>query len=143
MFQRFAVAAAVGALVIALAALVLLLSPGVTMSRIWPLTTVWCFVPFFWGIWAILAPKAWLPNRLPLWGAFLGLLGGTMGGFVLNLPSRVFQAPVSVATRLWAVAAVTVLYYFLWMLVRIAYRSLIPGELVTSSADSFPMKKAA
>lgn len=143
MFPRFAVAAAVGALVIALAAFMLVIIPGVTMSRVWPLTTIWCFVPFFWGVWALLTPKAWLPDRLPSWGAILGLLGGTMGGLVLNLPSRIFQSPVSVMGRLAVVVAVVVVYYLLWMLVRSAYCSLLPKQPVRSSADSFPMQKAA
>lgn len=44
--------------------------------------------------------------------------------FVLNLPSRVLGATVPVILRAAGVAVATGGYYFLWMLVRLAYRSL-------------------
>jgi len=135
MFRRFVAGSAMGALVIAVAALALV-SFGPALSRAWLLTTIWCFIPFAWGIWALLMPQAWLPERLPYWGAILGFVGGTMGALVLNLPSRVFNMSASIGARLVAVVAVTVLYYFLWMLVRAAYRSLTsspPGAEVPAT----------
>ncbi len=55
----------------------------------WILTTAWCFVPVVWGLWAMLAPSQWVPNRLPAWGAILGVVAGIMAGPVLNLPLRI------------------------------------------------------
>jgi len=144
MFQRFVAGSAVGALVIAVAALGVVTIAGVALPRTWPLTTIWCFVPFAWGIWAMLTPRTWLPQGLPYWGAILGFLGGIMNAFVLNLPSRIFAVPVSVLGRVVAVAVVTVAYYFLWMLVRIAYGKLTSAAPFTETASGGPqLKKAA
>ncbi|HEY7617040.1 MAG TPA: hypothetical protein VH744_09575 [Terriglobales bacterium] len=144
MLQRFVAGSSMGALVIALGALVVVSIPGLPLPRMWPLTTMWCFVPFAWGIWMLLTPRAWLPERLPYWGAILGFVGGTMSAFVLNLPSRIFDVPVSFAGRLVAVAIITVLYYFLWMLVRATYRSLVSAPPGAGTAASGPqLKKAA
>lgn len=144
MFHRFVAGSSMGALVIALAALVAVSTPALPLPRLWPLTTMWCFVPFAWGIWMLLTPRAWLPERLPYWGAILGFVGGTTSAFVLNLPSRIFEVPVSVAGRLVAVAIITVLYYLLWMLVRAVYRSLVSAPQGAGSAvGGAQMKKAA
>ena len=144
MFKRFVAGSAVGALVSAVAALALAFVAGSSFPRTWPLTTMWCFVPLAWGIWAAITPRAWLPEHLPYWGAVLGLLGGTMSAFVLNLPSRVFEVPVSIAVRSVMVVAVTVLYYLLWMLVRAAYQSLAPTQQDMQSSVGGPqLKKAA
>jgi hypothetical protein len=124
MFQRFAAGNAIASMAIALGALVVVLTPGLTFERIYPLTIIWCFAPLAWGAWALLAPAAWVPQRLPLWGAILGLMAGSLAAFVLNLPSRVLGETVPGTGRGVAVAVMAVFYYFLWMLVRIAYRSL-------------------
>jgi hypothetical protein len=65
-----------------------------------------------------------MPKHLPLWGALLGLIAGSLAAFVLNLPSRFFGATVSLALRGVAVLFAVLFYYLLWMLVRAAYRSL-------------------
>ena len=143
MFQRFVAATAIGALLIAVAAFVLVFIPGMAMSRMWPLTTLWCFLPLAWGIWALLTPRTWMADRLPYWGAILGFLGGTTGAFVLNIPSRIFQEPVSVAGRSVAVVFIAVAYYFFWMLVRVAYRSLVAEPAEVRSIGGSQMKKAA
>ena len=127
MFHRFVCGSAMGALVIGLAALALA-AFGPAFSRAWPLTAVWCFVPLVWGIWAMLTPRVWFPERLPYWGAILGLVAGTMCAFVLNLGPRVFGLTPSFGVRLTEVATMTVVYYFLWMLVRATHRNLMPAE---------------
>lgn len=51
-------------------------------------------------------------------------MAGVLVAFVLNLPSRVAGVPLPVIVRGVGVVVAAVLYYFLWMLVRLAYRSL-------------------
>jgi len=129
MFQRFAAGTAIASMAVAIAALILALTPGLTFERIYPLTILWCCAPLAWGVWALLTPSSWIPKRLPLWGAFLGLFAGSLAAFVLNLPSRFYGEPVPLPVRLIAVLVITSLYYLMWMLVRVACRSL------TSSAS--------
>jgi hypothetical protein len=124
MVQRFAAGTAVASFVIAIAAVILSVIPGLKFERIYPLTIAWCCVPLVWGVWAVLTPSAWMPKRLPLWGAFLGLFAGLMAVLVLNLPSRFLGEPVSMLVRVMAVLAGTLLYYLMWMLVRGAWRWL-------------------
>ena len=116
MLQRFVAASATAS--IAFGALALILMPALPMARTYPLTVVWCFVPLAWGIWALIAPAAWVPKRLPLWGAILGLIAGSLGAFVLNLPSRIFGEAVSIPVRAVAVVVMAAVYYLLWMVVR-------------------------
>ena len=142
MFHRFAAGSSIGALVIALAGLSLVFIPGLALPRAWPVTLMWCFVPLAWGVWAMLTPRAWFTERLPLWGAILGFVAAVMGAFVLNLPARVFDLRLPVAGRLLAVAVLTVLYYFLWMLVRTTYDHLVPDQPATATVEHL-MKKAA
>ncbi len=85
---------------------------------------MWCFAPLVWGLWAMIAPASWLPQRLPLWGAILGLLAGLNAFVVLNLPLRVFGVTAPDILRGVGVVVIGVFYYFLWMLVRMAFRSL-------------------
>ena len=124
MLQRFAAGSTIASVVIALAALVVLLTPTLSLQRVFPLTFVWCFVPLVWGLWALIVPKAWAPERLPLWGAILGLIAGLLAVFVLDLPSRIAGQPMPSLLRGVGVLIAGVLYYLLWMLVRVAYRSL-------------------
>ena len=124
MFQRFAAATAIASIAVAIAAIILSLTPGLKFARIYPLTILWCCAPLAWGVWALLTPSAWMPKRLPLWGAFLGFFAGSMAAFVLNLPSRFLGEPVSMLVRAIAVLVGTLFYYLMWMLVRGAYRWL-------------------
>jgi hypothetical protein len=124
MFPRFAAGSAIASIAIALGALVLILTPGLTFERVYPLTILWCIAPLVWGVWAMLAPAAWVPQRLPLWGAILGLIAGSLAAFVLNMPSRVLGVTLSSVGRAAVVLILTAFYLVLWMLVRAAYRSL-------------------
>lgn len=128
LFQRFAAGTAVASIAIALAAFIVFLIPRLTFERIYPLTIVWCCAPLVWGLWALFTPSAWMPKRLPLWGSILGVIGGSLGVFVLNLPSRFLGEAVSPKLRGVAVLVMALFYYVLWMLVRVAYRSLVASE---------------
>lgn len=124
MFSRFAAAAAVGCVVIALASIlagtVLQLDP----MRLEGVLKIWCVVPAAWGVWAMLAPASWVPRRLPLWGAILGVIAGLLALFVLNMPLRVANVDVPFTIRIFALLIAAGFYYLLWLLVRGAYRSL-------------------
>jgi uncharacterized protein YacL len=73
----------------------------------------------------MIAPSSWVPQRLSLWGAILGLIAGLLLSFIFNLPWRVLGITVPVIVRGVAVVVIVVFYYFLWVLVRVAYRSLV------------------
>jgi len=124
MFSRFASASAIASMGIACAVLVVLLTHGLAEQRFFPLTVMWCFAPLAWGLWAMIAPSAWVPGRLPVWGMILGLVAGLAALFVLNLPWRIFEISVPLVWRGAGVVVIAVFYYLLWMLVRLAYRSL-------------------
>ncbi len=124
MLQRFAAGSAIASMGIALAALVVLLTPGLGPQRFYPLISLWCLVPTMWGLWAMLAPKAWVPHRFPIWGAILGLALGLLAMFVLNLPSLVFGESFPAWRRGLLVLLIVAFYYPLWMLVRVVYRRL-------------------
>ena len=125
MFSRFASASAIASMGIACAVLVVLLTHGLAEQRFFPLTVMWCFAPLAWGLWAMIAPSAWVPGRLPVWGMILGLVAGLTALFVLNLPWRIFEISVPLVWRGAGVVVIAVFYYLLWMLVRLAYRSLV------------------
>ena len=91
MLRRFASGAIIATLAIASAALVVLLAPGITLREASPVLLFWCFAPCLWGLWAMATPQDWVPDRLPLWGAVLGLVGGVFALFILNLPQHIFE----------------------------------------------------
>jgi hypothetical protein len=99
MLQRFVAGSAMASIAIAFGALALILMPTLPLPRTYPLTIVWCFVPLAWGVWAVMAPARWVPARLPLWGAILGLVAGSLAAFTLNLPSRILGQTVSIPVR--------------------------------------------
>lgn len=127
MLCRFAAATATASMVLAIASLVVLALP-VPLERFTPLLSLWCVAPAVWGLWAMLAPRDWVPGRLPLWGSLLGVVAGILAMLVLDLPARVRGLPVPLPYRVGGVAVLTVFYYFLWMLVARAYRALAPGS---------------
>jgi len=124
MFRRFAAATAIASAALGVATLVVLVVPGVPLERFAPVLLLWCLVPGVWGLWAMLAPRAWVPERLPAWGAILGVLPGTLALFVLNLPSRVSGVAVPAGYRAVGLVVLVLFYYLLWMLVRAGYRAL-------------------
>jgi len=124
MFPRFVAGSGIASIAIALGTLALVIIPTLSLQRTYPLTTIWCFMPLAWGIWALITPASWMPQRLPIWGAILGLIAGSLGALVLNLPSRVFGTTVPVIVRGVAVVVMAGFYYLLWMLVRVAYTTL-------------------
>jgi len=124
MIQRFASASAVASVVIAVAAGILRVLPVPDLETRYLATSLWCAVPLAWGLWAMLMPGSWLPQRLPLWGAILGLLAGLLGVFVLNLPARISGVPMPAWTQALAVLLAIGIYYLLWLPVRRAYRAL-------------------
>lgn len=128
MFCRFAAAMAVASAAVAVLTLlvlvIVLVRPGVPLERFAPVLALWCIVPVVWGLWAMVAPRAWVPERLPVWGTLLGVLVGTLAMFVLNLPSRMAGFAVAVGYRALGLVVLACFYYLLWMLVRAGYRAL-------------------
>lgn len=126
MLKRFVSAASVASVAVACAALVILAVPGISRERVFPLLVVWLCAPAVWGLWSMLAPRAWTPKYLPAWGALLGLFAGTGAALVLNLPARVFGQDVPLGLRAVAALVVVAFYYLLWMVVRRVLQELQP-----------------
>ena len=120
MMKRFAAASAVASVLIALAAGCLRLIPVPTLERGYLATSVWCVVPLAWGLWAMLTPKSWLPERLPLWGAILGLIAGLLEVFVLEPAFRGEPLPLLGIVVLLEI----IMHYLLWLPVQRAYQAL-------------------
>ncbi len=136
MLKRFVSASAVAGVAIAFAAVML-----ATLARFYPLqhpmtlTLLWCMVPAIWGVWAMLTPNRWMPERLPQWGALLGLVVAFGAAFVLNLPAQVTDTYLSTRWRSFGVLVGVVGYYLFWMVVRAVYRKLTtPAEVKTFKA---------
>ena len=124
MIKRFAAAATLPVIAISLGALVLQFNADLAANNRFLLTSIWCGVPFAWGVWGVLTPKTWLPKRLPLWGAFLGVIAGITAVFIVNAPERIFQEPISTVAKGIVVLAAGGLYYILWHVVRWIYGSI-------------------
>ena len=124
MLTRFASAVCVASHAVALAAVVALLVAQPRPEALYRLTSLWCIVPAAWGVWAMLAPRTWVPKHLPAWGALLGLLLGSVVIFALDLPAQFLSEPLPAAARGLAVLILTAFYYCLWMLVRMVFRLL-------------------
>jgi hypothetical protein len=118
MLRRFVSAAAVASVLIAGAAVILLNVPGLSRERVFTLVILWLCAPAVWGVWAMLAPRSWTPQRLPVWGAVLGVALGILGAIVMNLPLLLFGQEVSLVLRAIAVPIVAGIYFLLWMVVR-------------------------
>ncbi len=129
MIQRFSSASAVVCVVIALAALGLRLTSLSNLEGLYLITTIWCLLPLVWGLWAIVIPISWVPHRLPLWGAILGVIVGLVVVVGLDMPYPLSGQTLPVYLKIVAVLLAVVLYYVLWMLVRAVYRSLAGNPL--------------
>ncbi|MBI4471816.1 MAG: hypothetical protein HY646_04045 [Acidobacteria bacterium] len=121
MLHRFAAASAVASVIIAGGAIVSLLPLRWPAADARILTTAWCFVPLAWGLWAMLAPARWVSRRLPELGAILGFVAGIIAGPVLDLPLRLAGLR---GVRWMTLVVGPIFYYFLWLMVPVAYRSL-------------------
>lgn len=132
MLHRFAAATAVAAVVVMLADVGLpwLLEPG--LAARYTLTSIWTAIPFVWGVWAMLAPSSWFPDRLWLWGAILGLIAAVVAVFVLDVPSLL----TGLDTKPWQAALTAViaigLYSLLWRLVQAVHRALTEARELTA-----------
>lgn len=124
MLLRFAAAVIVAAVAIALGATLAPIFFIVHPEGFAQVTRLWCVIPALWGVWALLAPRAWVPDRLPVWGAILGLLIGAIVLLWLNAPARVFYVRLPIEARVGGVLAIVAFYYGLWLLVRRVYLSL-------------------
>lgn len=125
MLHRFVSGSVVASVVIAFGAVALLAAKHIwTLQNVHQLALIWCCVPLLWGVWAILTPRTWMPERLPWWGAILGVLVATSGGFILNMPLRITGVHVSVAYRALGGVLAVALYYLFWLVVRIVYMDL-------------------
>jgi hypothetical protein len=131
MLHRFVAGSSIASVGIACAAFAASVIPSLTWQRAYPLAVMWCFAPLAWGIWAVLAPAAWVPQRLPAWGALLGLIAGVLAAFVFNLPVRVLGQTVPAMLRGAGVAVIVAFYFVLWMLVRAVYGALSPADSAT------------
>ena len=130
MLQRFVSASVVASIGIAFGAVALLIASHIwALQNIHKITLLWCCVPLAWGIWATLTPRTWMPERLPIWGALLGLLASGAVLIVLNLPLSIIGKDVTWLYRAAGVLFAVVGYYLLWMLVRVVYRALRGPEL--------------
>lgn len=96
MLRRFAAATATASAVLAIASLVVMALP-VPLARFAPLLSLWCVVPAVWGLWAMLAPRDWVPGRLPLWGALLGVLLSWYWTFLRECGAFPCRCPTAVA----------------------------------------------
>jgi hypothetical protein len=67
------------------------------------------------------ADKFVAERRLSAWGAILGVVAGIVAGPLLNLPLRIGGMS---GARWIALVVGPIFYYFLWLLVGVAYRSL-------------------
>lgn len=124
MLRRFAAASVVACIAVGVVVSVLsVIAPADQLPRLFPVLRIWCLLPAVWGIWAMLAPRAWMPARLPWWGVILGVLLGS-GAMVLKVPEQILQQPIPVMWRVAALVVIAVVYFLLWMLVRLAWRRL-------------------
>ncbi len=125
MLERFASACLVASIAVAVAAIVVLIYPGLTLAQASAVLIVWCIAPMIWGVWAMITPQSWMPNRMPLWGAILGAFAAIMGAFVLNLPSRVLGWPIPVALRAFGAVVMVAFYFAMWSIVATVHKKLL------------------
>jgi hypothetical protein len=123
MLRRFAAGAMVACVAIAVGAATVLVVLGMSAQRVAPILAAWCMVPCFWGLWAMLAPPKWVPERFPVWGAILGTMAA-LGALLVDLPARIFGVSLPAIARVFGVVAGSLFYYFLWMVVRSVYTKL-------------------
>ena len=124
MLRRFAAGSVVACIATAIASAVVLMISGLNPQRFSLILAIWCIAPCVWGLWAMLSPSKWVPQRLPIWGTLLGIFAGLMAVFVLNIPYRTLGAALPTTTGAFGVVVAALFYYLLWTMVRIVYTSL-------------------
>jgi len=134
MLVRFASGSLVACIATAMASLGTLIFFGPNPQRFALILAIWCSVPCLWGLWAMISPTAWVPRRLPIWGAILGIFAGLMAVFILNLPFRILGVALPNTTRVLIVLGAGLFYYVLWILVSIVYRRLKASTSAPSRA---------
>lgn len=138
MLQRFLSAAAVPGVLIAFAAggLFVLTHMYHELNNPYLAAVGWCSLPLVWGVWAMLTPKAWWPERLARWGAILGVVLGYTVMFILRVPDRI-NLKLPMAGKLIAMMIIVLLYAVLWMIVGEIFQRL------TREPEQKIFKKAA
>ena len=123
--SQFSIACSVVATIVAPLAFLFYLSDEIPGDAHILLLTVWCILPFVWGVWAILIPSNWLPNRLPHWGALLGIILGAILILGFNFPYLIFELELSILIRILAILVIGAVYFLLWMIVKILYNRIL------------------
>lgn len=124
MLIRFAAAAVVASVAIAVGSLLIPFLLVFNPEGFCAVTRLWCAIPVVWGVWAMLTPRGWMPARLPHWGAILGLLLGLVALLIFNMPARAFFLRLPAEARIAGMFVLGGFYYLLWVLVRKVYESL-------------------
>lgn len=127
MLRRFAAASIVASIAVAIATVVVLGILRVSPQRISLALGAWAIAPCAWGLWAMLSPAKWVPQRLPIWGMTLGIIAGVGALLVLNIPLFVLGVSLPPMARAVGVLVAAAFYYGLWMAVRSVYSSLGVG----------------
>ena len=134
MVRRFAAASMVVSCLLALGGSSLIIIRLLTGQRFYQIAPLWCLLPFIWGLWAVLTPRSWFPQRLPAWGAVLGAIVSVVGAFVIDVPLRMFGLSIPGALKLLAVVFAALIYYVLWMIVSRIYDALATNGTPTTAA---------
>lgn len=134
MLIRFAAAATVASVAIALGSLLVPFLLIFNPEGFGLVTRLWCLLPALWGVWAMFTPRAWMPGRLPQWGAILGLLLGAVALLIFNLPARAFYLHLPAQVRIGGVLLAGAFYYLLWLLVRKVCLAMTQASQPASSA---------
>ena len=124
MLRRFAAGSVVACVAIAIASAVVLMTSGLNFQRLSLALAIWCVVPCGWGVWAMLSPASWVPQRLPMWGTILGIVAGVLAIFVVKMPYRVLGVVLPATAGALGVLVAGVFYYVLWTMVRMVYKGL-------------------
>jgi hypothetical protein len=69
-----------------------------------------------------------------MWGTILGIFGGLMAIFVVNLPYRVLGVALPTIPKAFSVLVAALFYYLLWTMLRMVYKSLSGSSSAASTA---------
>ena len=128
MLRRFAAASLIPSCLIAIGGVALIAFRLLANQRYYQMAVLWCLVPVVWGLWAMVMPKTWFPQKLFAWGAILGVVAYVMGALVINVPLRVAGIVLPMWAKIAGFVIAPVVYGGLWMLIGPVYRALSPDE---------------